>query len=147
MLIKQIEAQDTYPLRSKILRPGKPLSECYFNGDEEENTFHLGAFVNDELVSIASFYMKNSEQILDPFQFQLRGMATLEEFRGKGFSTALLKTGFPMIKNNHIQRVWCNARVGAIGFYKSLGFEQVSEEFEIADVGTHVVMTKFLGTD
>lgn len=144
MIIKQIDAQDTYAVRNDVLRPNLPMDTCKFNGDKDENTFHLGAYVDDKLVSIASFYMHNSPELVDPFQYQLRGMATLREYRGQGLSKGLLKTAFPMIKNNHIKRVWCNARAGALGFYEKLGFEKISDEFEIEGVGTHVLMTKII---
>ena len=55
MEIKQIETKDTYYIRNEILRPGKPVESCYFDKDNDELTFHLGAFENDKLVSIASF--------------------------------------------------------------------------------------------
>ena len=71
-------------------------------------------------------------------------MATLKAYQGQGLSQALLRTAFPIIKNNHVSRLWCNARVTAIGFYEKVGFEKVSDEFEIPDVGPHVLMSKLI---
>lgn len=144
MIIKQIEAKDTYTIRHQILRPDMPIQSCQFDGDNDEQTFHLGAYVDDSLVSVASFYLENHNDIPEEYQFRLRGMATLSNERGKGLSTGLLKTAFPLIKSNHVKVVWCNARVSAIEFYKKVGFETVSAEFNIEGIGPHVMMKKIV---
>lgn len=141
MDVKQIEAKDTLELRSKILRNGLETSKCYFDHDHDENTFHLGAFVNEKLASVASFYLEKHPEITGEYHYRLRGMATLPQYQGKGFSRSLLRTAFPMIKQNHVYTVWCNARVSAIGFYEKVGFVIRSEKFEIPGVGPHVVMS------
>lgn len=142
MEVLQISAQDTYPIRHQMLRPGRSIETCRFDGDTDELTFHLGAFIDDKLCSVASFYFRNHPEISEEYQFQLRGMATLQEFQGQGLSQALLETGFPMIEKNHVKVVWCNARTSAVGFYKKVGFEIISEEFNIPDVGPHFLMKK-----
>jgi predicted GNAT family N-acyltransferase len=144
MEVKQIDAKDTYEIRQKVLRPGKPIEACKFSGDNDEMTFHLGAYVNDTLVSVASFYMDNHPKIDAPYQFRLRGMATLPEFRGQGMSSALLRTAFPLIKKNHVKIVWCNARKSAVGFYQKVGFTTIGEPFDIEDIGPHLLMQKNL---
>ncbi len=140
MLVKQIESKDTYYIRNEVLRPGLPVETCYFDGDKEDSTFHLGAFIDDKLCSIASFYLNNSKEFQEEFQFQLRGMATLKTHRGNGLSSALLKTAFPLIKQNHVKLLWCNARTEAVGFYQKVGFQIKGEEFHIEGVGAHYLM-------
>ncbi len=144
MEVKQIDAKDTFAIRNQILRPGLAVETCYFEGDNDENTFHLGAYVDDKLCSIASFYLKNHESFSDEYQYQLRGMATLEDYSGKGLSSALLRTAFPIIKRNNVHTVWCNARSGAVGFYEKVGFKKVSDEFMIEGVGPHYLMVKHI---
>ncbi len=142
MEVKAISAEDTYNIRQEVLRPGYPIDSCHFDGDHDEQTFHLGAFVDGRLVSIASFYFDRSDKIQEENQYRLRGMATLPNFRGLGLSKALLSTGFPLIKQNFCSHVWCNARKSAVGFYESTGFEGIGEYFEIENVGTHLLMAK-----
>ncbi len=144
MIVKQVDAKDTYSIRQKILRPGKAIDTCYFDGDKDDSTFHLGAYIDDKLASVASFYLKNHSKFPEEYQYQLRGMATLKPYQGQGLSQALLKTAFPIIKNNHVSRLWCNARKTAVGFYEKVGFEIVSDEFEIPDVGPHYIMSKLI---
>ena len=79
---------------------------------------------------------------MEQYQFQLRGMATLEEFQKQGLSAALLQTAFPIIKRNHVNLLWCNAREAAVGFYEKMGFEKNSDTFEIEGVGPHILMHK-----
>lgn len=142
MNVKQIEAKDTYHIRQKMLRPGLPIETCYFDNDNEEMTIHLGAYIDDELASVASFYFERNSQFEDEYQFQLRGMATLNPYQGKGLSSALLRTAFPLIERNHVRMLWCHARTSAKGFYEKVGFKSVGEEFDIEGVGPHYLMLK-----
>lgn len=142
MEVKQIEAVDTHNLRHKILRPHQEPSDLIYPGDDDEGSFHLGAFVDDELVSVASFYIDAHPEIKDEFQYRLRGMATLKEHRGQGYSLALLNTAIPIIEKNNIHVLWCNARKSALGFYEKVGFKVISDEFEIEPIGAHYLMEK-----
>lgn len=53
--VKYIGASETYVLRQKILRPSQTLTDCKYSSDYEADPFHLGAFLNNELISITSF--------------------------------------------------------------------------------------------
>lgn len=142
--VKQISPRDTYPLRQKILVPGQDFEMCKFEGDEDEQTFHLGAFVEGRLVSVASFFFEKHPDFEGENHFQLRGMATLDEYRQKGFSRELLKVAFPIIKQNFCSLVWCNARVTAMAFYEKVGFVKHGEVFDIPGVGEHILMSKVI---
>lgn len=138
--VRKIETKDTYPARQEVLRPGRPLETCFFEGDDLEQTFHLGAIIDEKIVSVASFYLEAHPDIANPFQFRLRGMATLEAYRGKGIACSLLKAAYPLILKNHVHLLWCHARSEAVGFYDKMGFQTQGEEFEIPDVGPHFLM-------
>lgn len=124
-----------------MLRPNGTMDDCIFQGDNDELTFHLGAFVDKKLVSVASFYFERNEKFPDPNQFRLRGMATLPEHQGQGLSSALLRTAFPVIKQNQCTLLWCNAREKAMGFYEKVGFAPTGEHFSIPNIGKHVLMS------
>jgi hypothetical protein len=53
-MLKYIDRTDTLYLRSTVLRNNIPEQECVF--DTDDIGFHLGAFVDDELVSVATFF-------------------------------------------------------------------------------------------
>ena len=142
MKVLRINASDTYQIRSQVLRPGKPIEATYFKDDDNDQSFHLGAFIDSQLVSVASFYFETSQDLQEEYQYRLRGMATLPDHQGKGLSSALLKTAFPIIKQNFCQLLWCNARTTAQGFYQKVGFERTGDEFQIRDIGPHILMYK-----
>jgi len=139
--VLRIKAIDTHPIRHRMLRPNGTMDDCIFQGDNDELTFHLGAFVDKKLVSVASFYFERNEKFPDPNQFRLRGMATLPEYQGQGLSSALLRTAFPVIKQNQCTLLWCNAREKAMGFYEKVGFVPSGEHFSIPNIGKHVLMS------
>jgi GNAT superfamily N-acetyltransferase len=124
-----------------MLRPNGTFEDCIFQGDQDELTFHLGAFVEKKLVSVASFYFERNELFEDTYQYRLRGMATLPEHQGQGLSSALLKTAFPVIKQNQCTLLWCNAREKAMGYYLKVGFNATGDLFTISTVGKHMLMS------
>lgn len=138
-MVKFIAAEDVLPLRSAELRDHKPLKDCVFDTDYVEGAFHLGYFVEDEIVGVASFfpqpYPGNPES-----GYQLRGMATANAFKGKGYGAKLIDFAQTQLCVTPARYVWCNARTKAIGFYQKVGFELASEEFEIPGVGPHYKM-------
>lgn len=138
-MVKFIPFELTLGLRSKILRNGLPANDCVFPTDQVEGAFHLAFYVDDEIACIASFFPKNhaSQKTLG---YQLRGMATDEQFKGKGYGTKLIAFAVEYISKTNAEYIWCNARSSAIQFYQKLGFELASDEFEIAGVGPHYEM-------
>ncbi|WP_034922576.1 GNAT family N-acetyltransferase [Gillisia sp. CAL575] len=141
--IRLISASATYTVRNEVLRPGRPVTECYFTGDNSKGTFHLGLYKDKNLIGVASF-MKNSNPYFDSIsQFQLRGLAILSEFKGQGLGSLLLKEGESKInKEEQDPFLWFNARVTAINFYKKHSYKSVGQTFEVPGVCDHIVMFK-----
>lgn len=144
-IVKKISASATYSVRSQVLRPGRPISECYFPGDDEKDSFHLGIFKNEKLIGVASF-VKNSNPFFDPsFQYQLRGMAVLPEFKGMGIGALLLKEGESIIAKKHPEPfLWFNARITAVDFYKKQGYITFGNKFDVPGVCEHIIMYRHL---
>lgn len=138
-MVKFIPIDLTLDLRSRILRNGKPLAECTFPTDQVEGIFHLAFYVDEEISTIASFFPNNYKDSKE-LGYQLRGMATDLPHTGKGYGKQLIEFAVEYIKNTNAQYIWCNARSSAVKFYQKLGFELVSDEFEIAGVGPHYEM-------
>jgi predicted GNAT family N-acyltransferase len=140
--IKEISAQETFPIRLEVLR--KNIALPYeFKGDYDAGTFHLGAFKDNELIAVSS-YMKASNSNFEGNQYQLRGMATLIEYQGFGVGKLMLQKAFLILKEKNTNVLWCNARIAAVDFYKKQGFQTFGEKFEISLVGEHYVMFKEL---
>lgn len=140
--IKKITAEETIPIRHRILRKGMPVSSCYFEGDNLPETFHLGLFLEDKLIGIAT-YLENRRKLSEN-ELQLRGMAILEEYQGKGYGKLILEKGEEIASLNNKTGIWCNARTTAKRFYENSGYKTVSEPFDIPSAGEHYVMMKNL---
>lgn len=139
-MIKFIAVEDLLPLRNTVLRDGKLTpNECRFPTDKFEGNFHLGYFIKGELTSIASFHPQSYGQFKGE-GYQIRGMATIEKYRGQGIGTKLLNFGLVYLREQRANYVWCNARKKALKFYQDIGFEIVSPEFDIPGIGAHHAM-------
>lgn len=55
-IIQEIQSKETYIVRHPVLRKGKPLESCLFEGDDLETTHHFGLFLDSELIGIISLY-------------------------------------------------------------------------------------------
>ncbi len=67
-------------------------------------------------------------------------MATDETMRGKGVGAAVLTAAIGHVAGAGGGRLWCNARVPAVGFYRHFGLCPVGEEWEEPDIGPHIAM-------
>ena len=146
VVVRRAAAAELVDLRHAVLRQGLPRSQAMFPGDEAPTSRHYGAFRDGRLWCCATLHASEWEG--EP-AFQLRGMATAPEARRMGLGRRVM---------NYIEAdllaaaaddvpllLWCNARVPAVAFYKSIGWAVVSGPFEIPTAGPHVRMTKRLG--
>src|SRR5258708_35442502 len=130
-MIRFIPVEDTLVMRNDILREGKlTLDECRFTTDKIEGAFHLGYFEGKRLLSIVSFHPQPYGDY-SGLGYQLRGMATLDEYRGKGIGNQLVNFAIVYLRGLNVNYLWCNARVKAVRFYLNIGFEVISDQFEI----------------
>ncbi|WP_232324896.1 GNAT family N-acetyltransferase [Halobacillus mangrovi] len=142
MEVKKIDAEDTLSMRHGILRANQPKEASQYPKDLEQNTFHLGAFHDNTLVSIASFFDEKTDKIETESQYRLRGMATLPEWRGKGAGSLIIKEAETILQQRDVDVLWCNARTSAAGYYDRLNFKQVGEVFDLPPIGPHVISYK-----
>jgi predicted GNAT family N-acyltransferase len=139
-MIKFIEVEDLLPIRNEVLREGRlKAEECRFPTDKIAGAFHLGYYVNNELACVVSFHPQNYGAFTGA-GYQLRGMATIEKYRGQGIGNQLVNFAIVYLKGQKAGYVWCNARKKALKFYYNVGFEVVSDEFEVPGIGPHYVM-------
>lgn len=140
--IIKIDSNATYSVRQDVLRKGKPIETCYFNGDDDATTTHFGLFLEENVIGVVSVYKVNNPIFTENNQFQIRGMAVLPEFQGKGFGEQLLKEAEKYCLKEQADLIWFNARDKAISFYKKSGYEIIGKSFDIPHVGIHFVMHK-----
>src|SRR5690625_2591450 len=142
--IKQIQAEDTYDIRHQVLRPDQPFDSIKYESDQFKQSFHLGAFKEGKLISVASFLAENHPSFDEINQYRLNGMATLEEYRNKGAGTKLLIEGEKILKKKHARLLWCNAKYPVSNYYTGFGLREYGEVFVIDSIGPHKLMYKKL---
>ena len=147
LTVTLISAEATHTVRHPVLRAGKPVETCIFKGDGLTTTYHLGLFLNATLIGVLSLMKENNALVDGEDQYQLRGMAVLQNYQGKGYGSILIKHAINLLKTKAIPILWCNAREVAVNFYKCNGFNIVGDAFQIPEIGTHYVMYKPLLTD
>ena len=140
--IKEITALETFSVRQPVLRPGKSIETCHFEGDNLESTRHFGLFIGENLAGIASLFQEKTDLLTENNQFQLRGMAVLKEFQKRGTGESLVKYAEANAKCRGGEVIWFNAREIAVGFYEKLGYKIIGAPFIIGDIGTHFIMHK-----
>lgn len=141
MEIREISPSDTLELRQCVLRPGLRLDQCVYAGDDDSTTHHFGCIVDDGLVGIVSIYKRDKVDLYSGCGFQIRAMATAESFRGKGLGLDLLRAAEKKAFTLGADYIWANARIAAVGFYRKSGYTIGENEFEIIDVGPHVLVS------
>jgi predicted GNAT family N-acyltransferase len=140
---KKILAKETYGIRLKVLRHGIDLP-YQFQEDLDAETFHVGAFLNDNLVGVSSFMKSSHVLFADKNQYQLRGMAILPEARGKGCGKELIDFTVQSLQHKDVSILWCNAREVAVNFYEKRGFSIIGKPFITPQIGMHYIMYKKL---
>ncbi len=145
-MIRLINAEETYELRLQILRPNKALSYVQFPDDFSSGSFHLGKFIDNQLVGITSMAIKKFplDNCSDEICYQLRGMAVDAQFQHQKIGKELIAKAEQIVKILGAKSVWCNARKSALDFYLKEHYQICSEEFHIEDAGLHFIMRKVL---
>jgi predicted GNAT family N-acyltransferase len=139
IVVEEVAAGLTYPLRGAVLRPGRPVE---IPGDDAPTTFHLAARTAEgQVVGVVRFHPNPCPWRPDAVSaWQLRGMATDPAVRGTGAGRALVAEGLARVVRLGADLVWCDARAAAAGFYERMGFRVVTEPYEISPIGPHLGM-------
>ncbi|MEH6308909.1 GNAT family N-acetyltransferase [Olivibacter sp. CPCC 100613] len=141
MTVKFIPKEEVLPLRSLVLRDGKPNEFCVFPEDSRPETIHMGVIDDrDDQPKCVLTAFPQAFQDKDGYGFQLRGMATHPGYQRKGLGKQLVTQLINYLKQEEVTYVWCNARQVAFSFYQSIGFEFVSEAFDVPEIGPHKTM-------
>jgi aryl-alcohol dehydrogenase-like predicted oxidoreductase/GNAT superfamily N-acetyltransferase len=138
IVVRPITLEQTRPLRQAVLRPHESIETL--RGHEGRDAFAVGAFEDDELVSVG-FVAPDGQ----PGGWRVRGMATFPLARGRGAGAAVLDALVQHALARGARRIWCNARTPARSLYERAGFHVVSDVFELPAIGPHLVMEKRTG--
>lgn len=130
---------DTRPLRQAVLRPA--LTPDALAAHEPAGAVAFGVR-NDAGTLLATGLVGPDGEDDGRGGWRIRGMATLPVARGQGLGGLVLAALVAHARRAGAQRIWCNARSPALGLYRRAGFAVVSDEFELPDIGPHVVVER-----
>jgi GNAT superfamily N-acetyltransferase len=131
--VRFINGEETWPIRHEILRPGLPAETARFEGDHAPGTRHWGAYLDGELMGVASVMQEEGAR--------LRGMAVLKEVQGRGVGRELVLEIQGWARRESVPAIWCYARSHVEMFYARLGFERSDGRvYDFVGVGPHLRM-------
>ena len=125
MEIRFITWEETIPLRQSVLWPNKSHEHCHVDGDIDG--LHFGAFIQEELVCVASVYLALNKA-------RLRKFATDSRCQHQGIGSKMLAHIIQSLKSRQVSHLWCDARESAIDFYKRFDMQICGERFYKVDV-------------
>lgn len=111
--IEQITQELTWKLRQKELYPHLPIDAIKL--PEDDQGIHLGLFYENKLVTVVSLFEGDNA-------LQFRKLATDKNHQGKGLGSKMIKYILDFATEKQLEKIWCNARLTATGFYEKLGF-------------------------
>lgn len=138
ILFRSAKPHEVIDVRHAVLREGRPRDTAIFDGDDAGDTRHWVADRSGLVIGVVSVMRRPAPEPCDAPrpQWQLRGMATLPEYRGQGLGAALLR----QTQLDVAEPMWCNARERVVGFYAREGWVATGEPFDIPPIGNHVRM-------
>ncbi len=133
--VERADVTTVRPLRHAVLRPGRPASEVTYSADDA--AAHFAAYdAAGEVVGVATVFSQ-VHPVTGEAAWRLRGMAVAERARGSGCGAQVLGAVLDHVAAAGGSLLWCNARVGALGFYQRYGFTVDSAVFEVPGGGPH----------
>ncbi|MCR1026056.1 GNAT family N-acetyltransferase [Cellulophaga baltica] len=123
--IKEITAEETYPLRHEVMYPNHPFEYIKLPKDQEGK--HFAVVNNAKNVTVVSLFFENDNA-------QFRKLATLESEQGKGYASKLLDFIIAYAKTKKAKKLWCNARVNKTNYYKKFGLKETHKTYTEAGI-------------
>lgn len=148
LVVDRVPPPVTYPLRQRVLRPGRPVTASRLDVDDDPRTATFAARTpTGEVVGATVVYPEPCPWLPDrPSAWRLRGMATDPTRRNQGIGARLLAAALDHVRHAGGELVWCNARVPAQRFYERAGFTAHGDPWDDPDIGPHIAMWRDLGT-
>ena len=118
--VRKVLVEDVLNIRHKVLWPDK--SPEFVRLPEDEEAAHFALFCDEEIVSVISLFTAGKT-------VRFRKFATIKVFQNKGLGSTLLQYVIDDSRDMGYEKIWCDARSGAMGFYEKFGFTRFSDSF------------------
>ncbi len=141
--IKQPESEEEfrhyYHLRWQLLRAPWNQAEGSETDNIEAQCFHIMATDDEEkIIGIARLQFNSDTEA------QIRYMAVIESYGGRGIGRALINVLEQRAKNSSHTKIILDARETAVDFYKKLGYNVIKKSYLLFDKIQHFRMSKEL---
>lgn len=143
--VKFISGNECVDLRHRILRPGQPVENCIYAGDDAATSFHLAVVTTENKIICNGTFMQEGHKEFPEAKlpYRLRGMATDSNFQKKGLGRMIIEVAEVELKKRNCDLLWFNGRTSAEGFYQKLGYTNIENIFDIPLAGPHKIMFKW----
>lgn len=121
MEIKVIELHEVLKLRQEILWPDRPASFSAIAGDESAQ--HFGVWADGGWRAVLSIFETTDG-------FQIRKLGTQENYRRKGYGSALLDRALTWCFEQRKSVVFLDARLPQVIWYEKCGWIQKGKPFQ-----------------
>ncbi|WLR43019.1 GNAT family N-acetyltransferase [Bacillus carboniphilus] len=141
--IKTINANDTYELRKDVLNY-PTIDECQYKGDLLEQTVHIGATKDEQIIGVASFYHETNKELKNRNMYRLKGLAIDPKHRNQLRGQTLLLFAENILRQKGVELIWCTTKLKNIDYYHHLGFKKVERLIQSPSKGLQVLMYKMI---
>jgi GNAT superfamily N-acetyltransferase len=142
--VRRATADEIFPLRHAVLRPGRPVIASVYATDDR--AVHIGAWDASAdgatLVGCATVFPDPwaggdvaGSPPPEPRAWRLRGMAVDPSRHRSGVGRQVLAAVVAAAAEAGAPLLWANARTAALAFYESQGWRVAGEEFITPDTG------------
>ena len=164
-----VALEEVRPLRQRVLRPGSPEDASVFPHDDDAPAVHAVVRLapGEPPVAVGSLLPEDPPPWLCHWPgvpaspgdepggdghggdgarwWRIRGMATDETWRGRGFGRQVLELLLDRAAMAGGGIVWCTARLPATSLYRRAGFHDAGDVFQPPGLGPHLTMWRGLG--
>ena len=124
-----------YKIRWEILRKPLGLKKGSERDDLENKSIHRLIKYGNEIIGVGRLHFN------DGYIAQIRYMAIVERFRGKGLGRLLVDEFIKISKDNNREKIMLYAREPVLKFYKKLGFKKIEKAHRLESI-QHFLMER-----
>ena len=121
MKIKPVALGEVWSMRQAVMYPKETID--FVKLEDDDKGMHLGAYENDELISVMSIFEHEDD-------VQFRKFATRVDQQGKGYGTVLLQYVMNWAEDRGKKTIWCNARTTTTAIYTKFGMQAVGSTWQ-----------------
>ncbi len=131
------EINEYYRIRFEVLRKPWDKPESTTKDETENSSLHF-LVKNEKGQSVGTGRMQiNSEE-----EAQVRSMAVLDTYQGKGIGSLILNHIEQLAKEKRIKHIVLDARENAINFYEKNGYTIIEKSYLLFETIQHYKMKK-----